>query len=814
MAEATKTKLQDLKNYFMPLSIVPVHAPVAHINDTSLTSKEKAQLRYEQANALNRFFEQELDKENYDRYNHKRRHLQWMPDITPADPLWRATRSYIADLLKTERVADTIDEHYEEHQKVLINPQGWSREIQVIGDDESREYYSNLAPGGTFFGELDNVATKLTMVHFGLPVAPIMTNDRMMLGTVAEDTKDELAASSSPSIRQQDNPLPETSSESLDSCDLRSYGRQTMSRLRVRFGECKSSIDVDEESPWTTTVGMRGGSREDQGRVIFARERQVMINPFTEEQFVEVSRLLLKIEEPADFNWSFSIDIYRAETADDIDQRFEFTTRVSRDNFHAQWIWLLDTLGPLDDNPPAIVISHLRPIDVLPPAFREDQDRIKKAFPNDKKRKKQFFLHSYFGKAVFTATYSGFKAAAFKLLDIDPTSDWSFLVDIHPFVEEPITTVALSRKNYRNTFVTEIRNKYLDRGSPVDIFVRHMDEYPVPKTFEPPDNTLNIIRLVNKKTSEEGYWSMPLDMDLRYGINQVQLAFNRAFIALFGRDVPLCSMHFQLPVDAGEDRLDIEYGGMKIGAHQWECIKTWVIAKRKNSERTIRLSIQSGILPGNLSTGMDLFAIRLIGSSECWIGHRPTSEADDYIDIWNQIIDKLSLSQRDGVPSKVRLWFSHTDREQNTGSIVIELFRLRPNGTRKREWTTLEKRAILRVVIRPHIRKDTCIWFRPEYDVYRIYDTEGSIDESPVHWDIVKNGVSLQSFRNALQFKFGQNWEPADNRFTLIDQCNGPDAIYSITELTTEDEWRLYVFDWLSSTKIYIRRRSVQEYSK
>lgn len=196
---------------------------------------------------------------------------------------------------------------------------------------------------------------------------------------------------------------------------------------QARSGEGTRSIgaldaQVDEEPSYGTIVGMRGGSGEEQGRLVFIGESQVMVYPFTEEQFVKAARHLLDIEEPEDFDWSFTIDIYRAETADDIDKSFDFTVRVSRDNFHAQWVWLIDTLGPLDDNPPTIVLSHLRPIDVPPPAFI-DQDRIMKAFPNDKKRKNQFLVHSYFGKAASTARYSGFKAAAFKLLDIDPTSD-------------------------------------------------------------------------------------------------------------------------------------------------------------------------------------------------------------------------------------------------------------------------------------------------------------------------------------------------------------------------------------------------------
>lgn len=222
--------LSIFRDYFLPPPIEPVEVAVVPQNARPLSDQETAHLRREQAKAIDRYFDEELDKKNYDEMNNKSRSLQWMPDIHPKDPLWVKTRAYYAQLLKSEKISDVLDDHLEEIQKILINPQAWSNEVQAVRDQQSKEYYENIGPNGRFDGQLDNLATKMTMVHFGLPVAPMTLNNIMVLTPEWRDSEDdeEDPAPSPPRVQRivySEKPL-----EFLDSYLERAYGYQIIRR--------------------------------------------------------------------------------------------------------------------------------------------------------------------------------------------------------------------------------------------------------------------------------------------------------------------------------------------------------------------------------------------------------------------------------------------------------------------------------------------------------------------------------------------------------------------------------------------------------
>lgn len=218
------------RDYFLPPPVEPVEIPVVPQNNKPLTKEETSRLRREQAKAIDKYFDEELDKKNFDELNNKNRSLQWMPDITPQDPLWQRTRAYYAHLLKNERISEVLDDHFEEIQKILINPQAWSNEVQEVRDQQSREYYENLSPGGAFEGQLDNLATKMTMIHFGLPVAPMTLNNIMVLTPDWADSEDDGEDPPPSPPRQQRIIYSEKPLEFLDSYIERAFGYQIIRR--------------------------------------------------------------------------------------------------------------------------------------------------------------------------------------------------------------------------------------------------------------------------------------------------------------------------------------------------------------------------------------------------------------------------------------------------------------------------------------------------------------------------------------------------------------------------------------------------------
>lgn len=85
---------------------------------------------------------------------------------------------------------------------------------------KAEEYKKNLAPGGTFAGEKDNLITKLTMLYFGLPIAPITHTN--ILNASKDEEDPEPSPADLPRIQRimfAEKPL-----EFLDLYHTRSYG--------------------------------------------------------------------------------------------------------------------------------------------------------------------------------------------------------------------------------------------------------------------------------------------------------------------------------------------------------------------------------------------------------------------------------------------------------------------------------------------------------------------------------------------------------------------------------------------------------------
>lgn len=239
--------ISTIREYFLPHPVEPVEVTVAPRNAKPLSEQEVAQLRREQAKAIDKYFDEELDKKNYDEINNKSRSLQWMPDIRCTDPLWRQTRAYYAELIKSERISDVLDDNYEEMQKILINPQAWSKEVQAVRDEQSKEYYENIGPGGRFDGQLDNLATKMTMVHFGLPVAPMTLNNIMVLTPDWKDEEDDEEDPAPSPPRTQRIIYSEKPLEFLDSYNERSFGYQIIRRSLPKL-TCDASANINRSS--------------------------------------------------------------------------------------------------------------------------------------------------------------------------------------------------------------------------------------------------------------------------------------------------------------------------------------------------------------------------------------------------------------------------------------------------------------------------------------------------------------------------------------------------------------------------------------
>jgi hypothetical protein len=120
--------------------------------------------------------------------------------------------------LPKESVAEVLNKHFEEGQKLAIVPPMTQGLILDIQNEHAEEYKKLLK--GQLKGANNNLITKLTMLHFDLPVEPLTLNNILNAGNDENDPED--APEDLPRVQRimyAEKPL-----EFLDSYHERSYG--------------------------------------------------------------------------------------------------------------------------------------------------------------------------------------------------------------------------------------------------------------------------------------------------------------------------------------------------------------------------------------------------------------------------------------------------------------------------------------------------------------------------------------------------------------------------------------------------------------
>ncbi|KAG4028190.1 hypothetical protein MFRU_023g00270 [Monilinia fructicola] len=808
------------KDYFLPPPVTPARVPLVPQNKRPLSEQEIARLRRQQAKAIDKYFDEEADKSNFDEINNKNRSLQWMPDITPQDPLWRRTRAFYAHLLKSERVSDVLDDNLEDIQKILINPQVWSNEVQAVRDQQSKEYYDNLSPGGVFDGELDNLATKMTMVHFGLPVAPMTLNNIMVLTPGWADTEDDEEDPIPTPPRQQRIIYSEKPLEFLDSYVERGFGYQIMRRPRVNMrggaGSIKELIPEDKRHfEWGSNVNMRGGGGEPlQGiylDLLGPRPKLKHLRThMTHHEFLASAHEL--IECPKGSDWAFNVDIYRQTDPRKIDIPLEASYQIdSIADFGGKWIEIVETIGKVDHDQLTIIIEEERFQDEHAPQIYEDLVRLAKEIPEEHKKVSLHKIYSYFGQREITPRYLAFKNAVTKLLNIDPTSNWSFLVDIH-LPDRVLPPRRFTRPHYRNDFLT-LRDNFL-LGADINnakVFVRHTGGYAPSQlnVVEPPKDNLQIVRLFNAQERAETYWKVPSDLNANHCLNSLQPAFVRAFLGIFGQDRPYRNVRLSNKHREGNPQHAIGFGGMEVTQETWSWVREQIEERRKNppAAGANPLSCELDITVPDLGRKIQpeaALSLHLIGDD---YDRDIVFNRVQYTLIYSYILERLSKrhtqyanpSYPNG--SSIAMWFSAIEREENSPPVILQVDRRDEDSEQIRK---------LKDAFSGRVQTFTNIWFRPEYRVFTIHDFKEPARVWQWNTTDEQHDTSLKNFRENVREMY-DDWDPAlDSNFILLQ----PQAqrSFAVDRKTTENYWRKYIFDWITETDIFIERRSVRPF--
>jgi len=123
----------------------------------------------------------------------RRKYHYWNFQIGPNSKDWKEQRAYFRNKLQARdnSIIKILEKEFEDAQKLFLIPSAEDDEKLKIQNEHGIQYKEAFkAPNGKFVGTPDNLATKLTMLRFGLPIET-MTLNNIMNSHKPEDVSDE-----------------------------------------------------------------------------------------------------------------------------------------------------------------------------------------------------------------------------------------------------------------------------------------------------------------------------------------------------------------------------------------------------------------------------------------------------------------------------------------------------------------------------------------------------------------------------------------------------------------------------------------------
>lgn len=585
--------------------------------------------------------------------------------------------------------------------------------------------------------------------------------------------------------------------------------------MRGGAGSIEDLDSADDSDPgWGCPVTIRGGAGPGvptlQGLYFGLQgpspEYKYHRTHLVHDDFLDAAHALIGCPEGSD--WPFNIDFYRQTDPHKID--FPLQASVSIDSsadFTEKWPDIEAKIGRVDHDQLRIIIEEERYRGEHAPVFYEDLNRLEKEFLGERDITSYHYIFSYFGRMETSARYLVFKDVVTKLLNIDPKSNWSFLVDVH-LDDRILPPIHFTRAQYRNDFLS-LRDQYLigAANNNAKVFVRHVTGYAPSQlnVVEPPKDNMQIIRLLSEDFGAQTYWKVPSD-PRKYCINQLQPAFIRAFLAIFGQHRPFFNLRLSTNQQGTDFEKRINFGGMEVTSATWE----WVVQRieqQKQSQNPIscEISIDEPAEDPTIHL-MEALTLHLIGDDYTKDTY---FKRGDYGQIYNFILERLRKVHRHSRKSKfpdgsfIAMWFSAIEREEDYPPVLMEMNSKDSNDE-------IEDKLMDAFRGRPQTFNN--IWFRPEYQVFTIHDHKEP--HRVWQWNTTdeQHNTSLENFRENVRQMY-DDWDSVlDSNFVLIQPH--ADHMFAVDRRTTETYWRRYIFDWFTETDIYVERRGVRPFCK
>ncbi|CAG7563330.1 unnamed protein product [Fusarium equiseti] len=165
--------------------------------------------------------------------------------VGPQDKKWKLRHKYFTHLLETDiPIKDIIRESFTHHQYRLLAP-AERPDVKEIQDDNTKRYEALLAR--RFKGVEDSLATKLTMMWFGLPAAPMYNPLEVLAWMVGHDEEEVPRYNVKPPLHF------------LTAHDHRNWGKDSLKAKEAM------SYPLPLPTGMEPTMGLRGGEADDNG---------------------------------------------------------------------------------------------------------------------------------------------------------------------------------------------------------------------------------------------------------------------------------------------------------------------------------------------------------------------------------------------------------------------------------------------------------------------------------------------------------------------------------------------------------------------
>jgi hypothetical protein len=412
------------------------------------------------------------------------------------------------------------------------------------------------------------------------------------------------------------------------------------------------------------------------------------------------------------------------------------------------------------------------------------------------------YVYGYLGKLIANADGESFLRAALLLTgQYPPDKDhptWQFTIDF-PTLNRPKQSVNFTYRNWGPLFASKVLPE-LSRFRGWRFFVRLGGE-PTDE-LEPPLSLTNIVR-INMLDRGTAYWKIPdpgkVD-DL--SINQFQPGFHSALRLLYP-DTPPAKIVFDL--------YDDEQNIFHLGIAGLEMVGHGLFPAFRRRVKTAQESVSYIVNSRPLRTeGKDAEAgpndtiVRLSGSM-----NYGSATPDDWFKLAH-VFNALSSWQGRSIhrPLGFKVWLDSEARWDDTSSVIIPFdSNFQNDQPMVTESDTVDA---LQAFFECEWPESNILWHRPEFDHFIIQEGKGQ-NAKKITWSLSDYDPTLVSFRGALQ----ELWPAGDNRhtsFLVTELKSSRPFTYAITEDTTEEQWRLFVLDWLEGNQLVIKGGAGVEY--